>query len=511
MENFPKNPLFSKTIILDIANNHFGSVNHAKKIIDEIVKIKNPLGYRVLFKLQFRNLDTFIHPEAPKDSHYVKRFESTRLNKIELLEISNHISRLDKNNYGLIITPFDESSVDWCVEANTDFLKVASCSANDWPLLEKIADADLPVIASTGGLDWMNIDNIVSFFQHRAVDFSLMHCISVYPTLMENCNISLISSFIKRYPNINIGWSTHEPPENTKIVIAAITAGAKLLERHVCLPEKGKEQNKYSSNPQQIRDWYKAINDAEALLGSNQIQLRSEEINSIQTLMRGVYSLRDIKKGAIIEEKDLFIAFPVLKSNQLDSSNLRFPIKCIADIKKNEALIPENNIRLAEKKDSQYLKESIHEVKALLAYAKVPLNSTFTLEISHHKGKRNFSKVGTTIINCINREYCKKILVQLPGQNHPLHYHPRKEETFQVLYGQLNMISDNHKYTLNPGETLTVLPGVWHSFGSKGGCVFEEISSTHFDDDSVYKDKEIRKLKRKDRKTIVDHWGRFQI
>ena len=133
------------------------------------------------------------------------------------------------------------------------------------------------------------------------------------------------------------------------------------------------------------------------------------------------------------------------------------------------------------------------------------------MEISHHKGKRNFSKVGTTIINCINREYCKKILVQLPGQNHPLHYHPRKEETFQVLYGQLNMISDNHKYTLNPGETLTVLPGVWHSFGSKGGCVFEEISSTHFDDDSVYKDKEIRKLKRKDRKTIVDHWGRFQI
>ena len=511
MNNFQENRIFDKTIILDIANNHFGSVNHAKKIIDEISQIQNPIGYKVLFKLQFRNLDTFIHPDAPKDSHYVKRFEATRLNKRDLLEISHHISSLDKDNYGLIITPFDESSVEWCIEANTDFLKVASCSAKDWPLLEKIADADLPVVASTGGLAWTNIDNIVSFFQHRAVDFSLMHCISVYPTMMNNCNISLISSFIKRYPNINIGWSTHEPPENTTIVIAAITAGASLLERHICLPEKGKEQNKYSSTPSQIREWYKAINDAESLLGSDQINLRIEEINSIKTLMRGVYSVRNIKKGEIITKDDIFIAFPLLEENQLDSSNLKFPISCIKDIKTNQALIPDINIELEEKKESQYLKEAIHEVKALLAYSKVPLNSTFTLEISHHKGKKFFSTIGTTIINCINRDYCKKILVQLPGQNHPLHYHPRKEETFQVLYGQLNILSDNHKYTLNPGETLTVLPGVWHSFGSKNGCVFEEVSSTHFDDDSVYKDKEIKKLKRNQRKTTVDHWGRFQI
>ena len=131
--------------------------------------------------------------------------------------------------------------------------------------------------------------------------------------------------------------------------------------------------------------------------------------------------------------------------------------------------------------------------------------------MSHHKGQKNFKKVGTTIINCINREYCKKILVQLPDQFHPLHYHPRKEETFQILFGRLEIISDGHKYILNEGETLTVLPGVWHCFYSKEGCIFEEVSTTHYNEDSVYKEKSIQNLKRDERKTVVDHWGRFQM
>ena len=92
--------IFNNLIILDIANNHFGSVSHAKRIIDEISKIDNPKNYKVLLKLQFRNLDTFIHPDAPQDSHYVKRFESTKLNKNQLIEIANYISSLDKEKYG---------------------------------------------------------------------------------------------------------------------------------------------------------------------------------------------------------------------------------------------------------------------------------------------------------------------------------------------------------------------------------------------------------------------------
>ena len=54
-------------------------------------------------------------------------------------------------------------------------------------------------------------------------------------------------------------------------------------------------------------------------------------------------------------------------------------------------------------------------------------------------------------------------------------------------------------------------PGVWHSFKTVNGCIFEEISTTHFPNDSFYRDPKIDKLTGQMRKTVVDHWGRFQL
>ena len=50
-----------------------------------------------------------------------------------------------------ISTPFDEGSVDWCMEQGIDIIKIASCSSLDWPLLEKAAATGKPLIISTGG------------------------------------------------------------------------------------------------------------------------------------------------------------------------------------------------------------------------------------------------------------------------------------------------------------------------------------------------------------------------
>ena len=67
----------------------------------------------------------------------------------------------------LIITPFDEISVENAVKQDVDIIKIASCSADDWPLIEKISNTKKPVIASTGGQDIKAIDKIHSFLEHR--------------------------------------------------------------------------------------------------------------------------------------------------------------------------------------------------------------------------------------------------------------------------------------------------------------------------------------------------------
>lgn len=147
----------------------------------------------------------------------------------------------------------------------------------------------------------------------------------------------------------------------------------------------------------------------------------------------------------------------------------------------------------------------------MLHQAEVHLNTDFKIEYSHHYGVENFRDVGAVLIDIVNREYCKKIIVQLPGQVHPQHYHKRKEETFQVLSGILNVTIDSHKRILGPGDTCLVQPGMWHNFWTDTGCVFEEISTRHYDDDSFYKDKKINEMQRSNRKTVVNHWGRYEL
>ncbi len=71
----------------------------------------------------------------------------------------------------------------------------------------------------------------------------------------------------------------------------------------------------------------------------------------------------------------------------------------------------------------------------MLADRNIVVPGMATLEISHHYGLDRFEEVGCTIINVINREYCKKLIVVLPGQRHPEQYHKIKEETFVVLDG----------------------------------------------------------------------------
>ncbi len=163
-----------------MANNHQGSVEHGLKIISEIAKISNEADVRGAIKFQFRQLQTFIHPKHKNDTEnkHIPRFLSTRLTPDEFEIMADSIR---KNNLMTICTPFDEESVDLIMQMDLDIIKIASCSAKDWPLLEKVAETGKPVVCSTAGLNIKEIDNLVSFFDHRAVNYAIMHCVAIYP------------------------------------------------------------------------------------------------------------------------------------------------------------------------------------------------------------------------------------------------------------------------------------------------------------------------------------------
>ena len=500
---------FDGLFVYDIANNHQGDVDHGLKIINQIGDVSNKHGVRGAMKFQFRQLDTFLHPILKDSSNnkHIPRFESTRLS---LEDYQILLDEVKNQNLISACTPFDEESVDIIVNMNFDIIKIASCSAMDWPLIEKISISGKPVIFSTGGISLKQIDDLVSFLEHRGIEFAIMHCVSIYPTPSELCNLSHIEFLRSRYHDKVIGWSTHEDPNDITPVQIAVAKGARMFERHVGLKTENIKLNAYSSTPAQVDKWIESQKKSQILCGKRLRQPSPiAEVESIKTLQRGIFAKDEIKAGQIIKKSDIYFSMPWTEG-QIPSSRWKNEIAAKIDILPNQELM-EKDLDIPADQESQILKTAIHEVKAILNEARVALNSEFEVEFSHHYGIKNFRETGAVLITCVNREYCKKLIIQLPGQFHPLHYHDKKEETFQVLYGELHTEVDSHQRKLSPGETITVLPGVFHNFWTETGVVFEEISSTHYNSDSIYRDPEINKLDRLERKTIVDHWGRYQI
>ena len=136
-------------------------------------------------------------------------------------------------------------------------------------------------------------------------------------------------------------------------------------------------------------------------------------------------------------------------------------------------------------------------------------NSDAEIEISHHYGLRRFREFGAVIITCINRSYAKKLVIQLPRQKHPYHFHKRKEETFQLLHGDMEIVKDGYSTQMSPGDTFIVEPDEWHKFHTLEGAIVEEVSTTHYNDDSFYQDPKISELSRNERKTKVDQWREY--
>lgn len=489
-------------VILEIANNHFGDFNHASLIIDTfsnlILDYKNILDFA--FKFQFRDLDTFIHPDYKNrlDLKYIKRFSETKLTIIEFEKLKEKIE-----NYKIktICTAFDEQSVRLIEEMKFDFIKVASCSFTDWLLLNEIVKTNLPIIASTGGASLEEIDNVVSFFIHRNKNLSLMHCVGEYPTKSENLQLNQIDLLRKRY-NLRVGFSTHESPQELDAVKVAIAKGVEILEKHIGINTEKYTNNNYTILPEQFILWLESIKKALLVCGSNERQTNEQELKDLSRFRRGAYLKKDVKNGELIKREDLFCAFP-LQENQISANNLSKYTFFVAqdDLLQNAPLLKD---KIEQKNEREQLWKIIQNIKKFLVRSKVTFPGKASLEISHHYGIEKFYQFGITMLTVVNREYCKKIIIVLPYQEHPEQYHKIKEETFVILFGELNVFIDGKEQKMRKGDILTIEKNQKHRFNTTIGCIIEELSTTHSISDSFYTDNNIDNNQH--RKTIVNYW-----
>ena len=334
------NEMFEELFVLEMANNHLGSVERGLKIITAYGQVVRFNNVRAAIKLQIRDVDNFIHKDFRErgDIRYIQKTLDTRLSDEAYATM---VKAIRQASCVTMATPFDERSVDVCCELGIQMLKIASSDLNDWVLIEKIAKTKKPVIVSTGGSSLKDIDDLVRFFDNRHIPLAINHCVSLYPSGDHELELNQIDFLRHRYPDHVIGFSTHEHRDWMASMLIAYAKGARTFERHVDIEGNGVKVSPYCSLPEQIDQWFKAFHLAKTMCGAAGTQRRllpRREVEYLDALVRGVYAKRDLPQGHILSDEDVYLAVP-LQRGQISCRELMRGEVLLEPVKKDAPIL----------------------------------------------------------------------------------------------------------------------------------------------------------------------------
>lgn len=284
-------------IIAEIGQNHQGDIEIAKKMI----KMAKDCGADCA-KFQKSELEYKFNKRALERPYNSKHsWGKTYGEHKRFLEFS-HDQYKELKNYaqeiGIFLTAsaMDELAAEFLHELDVPFIKVASCDANNCPLLENTAKKGRPMVISSGMQSMETIRKVYQLMKRCNQNFTILQCTSAYPLDPKDVHLSLIPEFQKEFPDIPVGYSGHE--QGLYITVAAVAMGAKVVERHVTLDKTWKgNDHEASLEPSELAELVRAIRLVETAMGSPIKQLLPCEKNCYDKLGKSVIAKMNITKG----------------------------------------------------------------------------------------------------------------------------------------------------------------------------------------------------------------------
>lgn len=302
-----ENPL----VIAEIGNNHNGSIESAKKLIEEA-----KLAGVDAVKFQARSLkdlyidlsESYLNSTDFSTAYTVNQLKKFNLSQEDLTELFKY-SR--EKNLLVACTPFDIQSARFLKTQSIDFIKISSADMSNYKLLSEFVDSNLPLIISTGMHQQESINSLSSWLRKNYIEATLLHVNSTYPTPYSDVNLRFMPTLGKLSTTGLYGYSGHE--RGIHIPTVAVGLGAIIIEKHFTLNKEFEgNDHKVSLLPNEMKTLVSNIDTlCEALSGG--IKKRSisqgERLNKI-ALSKGVYAKRSILKGSQLKYNDLIYASP---------------------------------------------------------------------------------------------------------------------------------------------------------------------------------------------------------
>ena len=296
-------------IIAEIGNNHNGSLDLAKKLIDQAIAAGANCA-----KFQLRSLKSLYHNAGNADDASEDLGSQYTLDLLSRFQLSDE-EMLQAFDYckqkGILplCTPWDLDSLNILENYGMVGYKVASADLTNHELLKALAKTGKPLICSTGMSTEAEISESVKLLQKLGAMYVLLHCNSTYPAPFKDVNLNYINR-LKELGDCPVGYSGHERGIN--IAIAAVSKGAKVIEKHFTL-DKSMEGNdhKVSLLPEEFKSMVEGVRQVEEALGTaSERQLSQGELMNRETLAKSLIINCDLQPGGVITEAMIEVKSP---------------------------------------------------------------------------------------------------------------------------------------------------------------------------------------------------------
>lgn len=300
-------PDFPPLVIAEIGINHEGSMQKAKKMIDdathagaEIVKFQS----HVIEDEMVESVAKKIVPGHTTENIWdiMKRCAFSEKQEIQLKKC------VEKKGMIYLCTPFSRAAADRLHHMKVSAYKIGSGECNNYPLIEHIASFGKPVILSTGMNNLDSIKPAIKIFKKHKVPIALLQCTSMYPTPYNKVRLGALEDLRTTFPNTVIGSSDHSLGIWTSL--GAVALGASIIEKHFTSDKKWPGPDiAISINPQELHDLIVGSKAVYEAIGGNK-NILSDERDIINFAYACVVTIKPIKKGEKFSKDNIWVKRP---------------------------------------------------------------------------------------------------------------------------------------------------------------------------------------------------------
>lgn len=306
-----QNPVERPYIIAEAGVNHEGSMDIARRLIDEAKE-----GGANAIKFQTYKASTIASKDSPAYWDTTKepttsQFELfTKHDKFWKDEMEALKRYCDQVGIEFLSTPFDIESANFLNDM-MDVFKISSSDLTNKPFIEHICQFNKPIILSTGASHYHEIVEAVSWINNYKNPLALLHCVLNYPTPDENANLGMISTLIKNFPNNVIGYSDHTLPKDMYSCEIATLLGAKIIEKHFTHDKNLPGNDHYHAmDKEDLKIFNQNLDRTFELLGQFELAALQAEEPARRNARRSLVALKEIKAGQEISKQDLTFKRP---------------------------------------------------------------------------------------------------------------------------------------------------------------------------------------------------------